>query len=214
MFDKEIIYQVIYVVAAYLLGAIPTSVWIGRLLYHSDVRNFGSGNAGATNTFRTLGYKAGIPVLIFDVFKGWAAVNLLYLYQVFPPESQDFINLRIYMGFAAVFGHIFPVYVGFRGGKGVATLIGIGFALLPYSTLCSIAFFVVIFFLFRYVSLGSILSGVAFVFFTAFIFPKDELQYLIFSITISLLLIITHHENIKRLWNGEEKKMSFAKDKK
>ena len=193
MFEKEIICQIIYIVAAYLLGAIPTSVWIGKILYHTDVRSHGSGNAGATNTFRTLGYKAGIPVLIFDVFKGWAAVNLLYVYQVFPPDAQEFINLRIYMGFAAVFGHIFPVYVGFRGGKGVATLIGIGFALLPYSTLCSIAFFLVIFSIFRYVSLGSILSGIAFVFFTAFIFPKDELQYLIFSITPHGVLTAAHH---------------------
>ncbi|GAB4295698.1 MAG: glycerol-3-phosphate 1-O-acyltransferase PlsY [Marinilabiliales bacterium] len=214
MLHNEMIYQIISIVLAYLLGAIPTSVWIGKMFYNVDIRNQGSGNAGATNTFRILGYKAGIPVLIFDVFKGWAAVNLTYLYSIYPTDSQDFINLRLYMGFAAVFGHIFPVYVGFRGGKGVATLIGIGLALLPYPTLCSIAFFIPVFLIFRYVSLGSILSGISFVFFTAFVFPEKELQYLIFAITISVLLIITHHENIQRLLKGEEKKMSFFKRKK
>lgn len=209
--DKQTIYSILLIAGAYLLGAIPTSVWVGRLFYKTDIREHGSGNAGATNTFRTLGTFAGIPVLLFDVFKGWAAVNLVYIFHIFSPDTRLFLNLQIYLGFAAVFGHIFPVYVGFRGGKGVATLMGIGFGLLPFPTLASIGVFIPVFFLFRYVSLGSIISGISFIFFTAFVFPDRSLQYIIFSVTISVLLIITHHENIRRLIKGEEKKFAFSK---
>src|SRR5687768_13215686 len=119
---------------AYLLGSIPSAVWIGKRFYGIDVREFGSGNAGATNTFRVLGKKAGIPVLLIDIFKGWLAVQLAYLssYRI---DSVEFVNLELVLGIAALIGHIFPVYVGFRGGKGIATLLGVVIGVHPYAAL-------------------------------------------------------------------------------
>ncbi len=199
------------ILIAYLIGSIPTSVWVGKLLYGIDVRDHGSGNAGATNTQRTLGMKAAIPVLIFDIFKGWIAIRFVFLLKVLDMESFNIINLKIYLGLAAVFGHIFPVYVGFRGGKGVATLLGIGLALLPYATLTALGVFIITFILFHYVSLGALMAGLSFPFSTAFIFTYNEYQYIIFAIVICLLLFITHQENIKRLLKKEESKFCFSK---
>ncbi|MCD6092180.1 MAG: glycerol-3-phosphate acyltransferase, partial [Bacteroidales bacterium] len=115
------------IVLAYLLGAIPTSVWVGKIFYKTDIRQHGSGNAGGTNTVRILGWKAGIPVIIFDVFKGWFAV--FYLPRIFPETTLLPINyVLLAFGLAAVIGHVFPVYVDFKGGKGVGTLAGVGLA--------------------------------------------------------------------------------------
>src|SRR5690606_18146286 len=114
----------ILIFIAYLLGSVPTSIWIGKRFYKIDVREFGSGNAGATNTFRVLGKKAGIPVLIIDILKGTCAVALSYL-SGFEYGSAEFVNLQLGLGVAALIGHIFPVFAGFRGGKGVATMLGV-----------------------------------------------------------------------------------------
>ena len=108
------------ILGSYLLGSIPTAVWIGKAFYGIDVREFGSGNAGATNTFRVLGKKAGFPVLIIDVLKGSAAVALAFLSPI-AFENPDFVDLQLGLGVAVLLGHIFPVFAGFRGGKGVAT---------------------------------------------------------------------------------------------
>ncbi len=131
------------ILLAYLLGSVPSAVWVGKLFYHTDVRQHGSGNAGATNVIRVLGYKAGIPVLLFDIFKGWAAVQLFFL---FPHAgwSDDFITwLRICLAFAAVLGHVFPVFAGFKGGKGVGTLAGTAIALYPLALLIVLALFII-----------------------------------------------------------------------
>ncbi len=207
----EGLYYFAIILVAYLIGSIPTSVWVGKMIYGIDVRDHGSGNAGATNTQRTLGMKAAIPVLLFDIFKGWIAIRFVFMLKFMDMESYSIINLQIYLGLAAVFGHIFPVYAGFRGGKGVATLLGIGLALLPYATLTALGIFIITFSIFRYVSLGVLVAGLSFPISTAFIFTYNENQFIIFALVICILLFITHHENLKKLIRKKESKFRFGK---
>src|ERR1700761_351473 len=120
-------YSVTALILAYLCGSIPTAVWIGQAFFNIDVREYGSGNAGATNTFRVLGKKAGIPVMLIDILKGWTATNLAFMIGVSTTgayHSVPFTNYQLALGIAAVMGHLFPVFAGFRGGKGIATLFG------------------------------------------------------------------------------------------
>ncbi|RMG78149.1 MAG: glycerol-3-phosphate 1-O-acyltransferase, partial [Bacteroidetes bacterium] len=147
--------HIIAIVIAYLMGSIPTAVWIGKIFYGIDVREYGSGNAGATNTFRVLGKKAGIPVLIIDILKGFFAVKLSYLFGGDILSHNQLINFQLTLGLAALLGHIFPIYVGFRGGKGIATLLGIMIAIHYQAALISFAIFTVIFIASKYVSLSS-----------------------------------------------------------
>lgn len=203
----------VYVLIAYLLGSIPTSVWIGKVFYNIDVREFGSGNAGATNTFRVLGKKAGIPVLIIDILKGTLAVSLSFL-SVYEVGSQGFINLQLALGIAALIGHIFPIFAGFRGGKGVATILGVVFCIMPLA--CSLSLLVFLFVLLstRIVSLSSILAGASFPFFLNLLLHNENKVLAVFSVVVALLLIITHRKNIKRLLKREESKVKlFSKSR-
>ncbi len=193
---------------AYLLGSIPTSVWIGKSFYKIDVREFGSGNAGATNTFRVLGKNAGIPVLIIDILKGTAAVALAYLAS-FVPKSDEFINLQLGLGIAALIGHIFPVFAGFRGGKGVATILGIVICILPVSCSLALVVFLVVLLSTRIVSLSSMIGGISFPIFLNVILGNDNQILMVFSIIVSALLIVTHRKNIKRLLKKEESKVQL-----
>ena len=199
----------ILLLLAYLIGAIPTSVWVGKLFYRIDVRDHGSGNAGATNFMRVLGVRVGIPVLLFDIFKGWAAINTILLFSVFQKGTDQFVNTQILLGIVAVLGHIFPVYVGFRGGKGVATIFGVLLALHPLATLCAGGIFLISLITTRYVSLSSMLAGLSFPIWIIFVFNSEFLFLRIFSIVVSVLLIVTHHKNIRKLLRGEEKKAGF-----
>jgi len=122
---------VLQVLLAYLVGSIPSAVWIGKLLYRIDIREHGSGNAGATNVIRVLGYKAGIPVLLFDVFKGWFAVFLTTLFPHHGIAPDQVTYIQIGAAVAAALGHVFPVFAGFHGGKGVGTMAGVGIFLFP-----------------------------------------------------------------------------------
>jgi glycerol-3-phosphate acyltransferase PlsY len=211
------------IVLAYLLGSIPTSVWIGRVFFKKDVRHYGSGNAGATNTMRTLGWKAGVCVLVFDVLKGMLAV---FLSDYFIPDHftySQLINYNVICAITAVIGHIYPVFAGFKGGKGVATLAGIMFALLPIQTSGALIVFVIVMFLSGYVSLSSIITALSYPIIVAFVsnipFIKDlfitnfpslkpiEFSEIIFSIAIAVFIPITHLKNIKRLLEGKEKKL-------
>jgi glycerol-3-phosphate acyltransferase PlsY len=201
------------IVLAYLLGSVPTSVWIGRAFFKKDVRDYGSGNAGATNTLRILGWKAGIFVLIFDVLKGVLAV---FLSDYFVPDcftGAQIIHYNVICAVIAVVGHVYPVFVGFKGGKGVATLAGVMFALLPWQTGAACVVFLVVMLISRYVSLSSIITALCYPFIVAFlpeIFPSlfsVELSEVIFSVAIALFIPITHLKNIKRLFRGEEKKL-------
>jgi glycerol-3-phosphate acyltransferase PlsY len=205
----QIFIRILLVLLAYLIGSIPTSVWVGKRFFNKDVRDYGSGNAGATNTIRVLGWKAGIPVLIFDLFKGWLVVQLAYLTNFYIPKSDDFITYQLILGGAAILGHIFPIYVGFRGGKGVATLFGIILALYPVPTLICIGIFLIIVFLTKYVSLGSIIAGFAFPFVVILIFHTTTPSMIFFSLVVAVLLLFTHQKNIERLLRNEESKATF-----
>jgi len=213
------------VVLAYLLGSIPTSVWIGRVFFKKDVRNYGSGNAGATNTARTLGWKAGAVVLCIDVLKGALAV---FLSDYFTPDhfiKPQIIHYNVICAIMAVIGHVYPVFAGFKGGKGVATLTGIMFALLPWQTGTACIVFAIVLAISGYVSLGSIVTALCYPFIVAFLpyvltpFPETfsslfsvELSEVIFSVAIAVFIPITHLKNIKRLLKGEERKL-FGKKK-
>ena len=205
---------IIALLIAYLLGSIPSAVWIGKWFYNIDVREHGSGNSGATNTFRVLGKKAGIPVLLLDVFKGWAAVMIAFFVTEAPQHSQDFVNIQIVLGVAAVVGHIFPIWVGFRGGKGIATLFGVMLAVHPYACLLCGAVFLLVFLATHYVSLGSIVGGISFPLIVIFIFGREIVpSMVIFSCLVSILILITHQKNIERLLRREESKMFIVKRK-
>jgi acyl phosphate:glycerol-3-phosphate acyltransferase len=199
---------------AYLLGSIPSAVWIGKMLYGIDVREHGSKNAGATNTVRVLGWKAGLPVLSMDILKGFLAVKLVYIYGLYVPGTKDFVNLQLALGGFAVLGHIFPVFAGFKGGKGVACLFGIILAIVPIPTLIALGIFLVTLFTTRYVSLSSIISGVAFPFLIMFVFKTNIQSLIIFSLIVAVLLLLTHQKNIERLIRREESKASFLFKKK
>jgi len=187
---------------AYLLGSITTSVWIGKLFYKIDVREFGSGNAGATNSFRILGIKAGIPVLIIDILKGFLAVQLYNFYE------DGGTELKIALCIMALIGHIFPIFAQFRGGKGVATLLGGVLALTPEIVSFSLIIFILILLSTRYVSLSSLSAGISYPFFLFFAGHGSENPVLmIFSVLVAILLIITHKKNIQRLMRGQENKI-------
>jgi glycerol-3-phosphate acyltransferase PlsY len=199
---------------AYLLGSFPSAVWIGKMLYGVDVREFGSGNAGATNTFRVLGKKAGIPVLILDILKGWVAVNITFYLLEDAPGTAPYVNMQIVLGLAALLGHIFPLFAGFRGGKGIATLLGIMLAIQPAASAVAILVFVVVFLVSGYVSLGSMSAGFTFPFIIMLFFNTTVVPSLvIFSFLVAILILITHQKNIERLIKRQESKTHLLKKK-
>ncbi len=209
----HIVYNIGILVLAYLIGSIPTSVWIGRSVFGIDVRERGSKNAGATNAMRVFGWKVGLTVLFIDMLKGWLAVNLIHLTNYYIPETGDFIEFQLLLGIAAILGHIFPVYVGFRGGKGVATLFGLILAINPEPTLLCVGIFVITLVVTKYVSLSSMVAGFAFPVMVIFVFKTTTPSLVIFSLIIAGLLLFTHQKNIERLLRREEKKVLFLMSK-
>ena len=210
------IYSLIVLLLAYLFGSIPTAVWLGQAFYGVDVREYGSGNAGATNTFRVLGTKAGSAVMLIDILKGWTATNLAYFLGssiTGPYESVLFINYQLILGVIAVLGHLFPVFAGFRGGKGVATLCGMVLAIHVEAALVCICVFVLVLLLTKYVSLSSIAAGFTFPFSVVFLFHTSVKSLLLYSICICALVLITHQKNIERLLKGKESKVNLFKRK-
>lgn len=197
---------------AYLIGSIPTAVWVSKKIYGLDIREHGSGNAGATNTFRVLGKKAGIWVMIVDMLKGFAAVKLSYL-SLHAPGSEQMVNLQVGLGLCAVVGHIFPIWAGFRGGKGIATLFGMILAIQYYVAFSLIGVFLIMLFLTKYVSLSSISASVAFPVLILFIFKdkSPEISYKLFAIATACMVVLTHHKNISRLLAGNESKVRLIK---
>ena len=148
---------------SYLTGAIPSAFWLGRIFHGVDVREFGSGNSGATNAFRVLGYKIGVIVLLFDIFKTWLAVSYVDLFSITANSNPEILfETKIAFGIAAVIGHIFPIYIGFRGGKGIASLLGLIIALEPEAAFYSIIVFLLVLLITRYVSLSSIFASFTF----------------------------------------------------
>ena len=201
--------DILITICAYLLGSIPSAVWIGKAVKGVDVREHGSKNAGATNTMRVLGVKTGIPVLLIDVFKGFAAVKLALFSLTFDAGTNAFVTFQLVLGAAAVLGHVFPVFAGFRGGKGVATIVGILLALHWQATLIAVAVFLIALFISKYVSLSSLMMGLSFPVSVICIFKTDSISLKIFSVAVCILLFVTHRKNISRLLNGNENKATF-----
>jgi glycerol-3-phosphate acyltransferase PlsY len=198
-------------IIAYLIGSFSASVWVGRAFYSVDVRNEGSHNAGATNTIRVLGLKAGIIVLLLDALKGWGAVVLATLFASGIYSGNQLVHYQIILGVLAVIGHVFPVFTGFRGGKGVATLVGVVIALFPQTFWIILAWFIIVFALSGFVSLASITSALLFPFLSIFLFHEKSLALIVLSILIAVFIPVTHHKNIRRLLKGEEKKLKLWK---
>jgi len=196
------------IIAAYLIGSIPTAVWWGKRYYGIDVREFGSGNAGATNTFRVLGKKAGIPVLAIDILKGTIAVLLVHL-SSYVYDSNEYVTLELGLGIAALVGHVFPIFAGFRGGKGVATILGIVICITPLTSLMVLAVFLIVLLATRYVSLSSMTAGLSFPFFLNIALKNQNQTLLIFSLFVAALLLVTHKKNISRLIKRQETKVNL-----
>ena len=200
-------------IIAYVIGSIPSSIWIGKSYFGKDVRDFGSGNAGATNTFRVLGKRAGIIVLLLDILKGVTAASLILYMPSVSQETDQYVNLQLLFGILAVLGHIFPVFENFNGGKGIATLFGMLIGIHYILAVACVALFIIVLLLTRYVSLSSILATISFPIFTIYIFNRDEPLFIAFGIAAALMVVITHKKNIVRLLNGEETKANLFKSK-
>jgi glycerol-3-phosphate acyltransferase PlsY len=205
--------NIFLVLIAYLLGSIPSAVLVSKHFFGIDIREHGSGNAGATNTFRVLGKNAGVLVMIADILKGFLAVKLSLLsnYSWLPTPTEPFVNLQIVLGLAAVIGHIFPVFAAFRGGKGIATLFGMILGIQPLVAVSLVGVFILMLMVTRYVSLSSISASIAFPLLILIIFKEPELSYQIFAIATAILVVLTHHKNIGRLINGNESKVPLFK---
>ncbi|MDN5203997.1 glycerol-3-phosphate 1-O-acyltransferase PlsY [Fulvivirgaceae bacterium BMA10] len=205
------------VIVAYLIGSIPTAIWFGRVYYGIDVREHGSGNPGATNTFRVLGKKAGTIVMLIDIVKGLSATSLATLLMILNvlPE-HNLVTFKLIFGVTAVLGHIFPVFLSFKGGKGVATLLGMMLSIHYEVALICVGIFLVILIFSKYVSLGSILGTLAFPTLLLFVprFKTSEPILVIFGFCLFIVVLWTHHKNIKRIVDGEENKTYLIKPKK
>lgn len=199
-------------IVAYLMGSFSSAVWIGKWFYNTDVRTQGSGNAGATNTLRVLGTKAGIIVMVLDIAKAWGAVTLAHVFAGDILTYSQLIDYKIILGAAAVLGHVFPVFTGFKGGKGVASLVGVILALYsPYIFLIVLAWFVLVVAVTRYVSLASVTGSILFAVLAIVAFHEQNVYLIVLAALIAIFIPVTHHKNIKRLLKGEESKLTFRK---
>lgn len=203
--------EALLLIMAYCIGSIPTAVWVSRYYFGIDIREYGSGNSGATNTFRVLGSKWGTLVMVIDVLKGLAAVKLALLLPYYIENDFALTNFQIGLGMIAVLGHIFPIWAQFKGGKGVATLFGLVIGISPWTALCCSGVFLLVLYLTRFVSLSSILASIAFPVFILVIFNVDNNAYRVFAIVVALLVILTHQKNISRLLRGSESKVPILK---
>jgi glycerol-3-phosphate acyltransferase PlsY len=212
----------IVVLLSYVVGSIPTSVMLSQWKHGFDIRTKGSGNAGGTNVFRVLGWKSGVFVLIVDLLKGVVATTViarLFWNPTLPfynhTPFDDFTIIQMICGGAAIVGHVWTVFAGFRGGKGIATAAGMLIGIAPTEFAVSIVVFLIFFFAFRYVSLGSIMGAVAF---PLSLVIRHNILYdeihsyktlVFFSVGVALLLIYSHRKNIKRLLEGTESKVNI-----
>lgn len=209
------IFYILFIIIAYLIGSISSSIILGRFIYGVDVRDYGSKNPGANNTQRIFGWKMGLVVLAFDLLKGVAAACLVF-FMPFKPETNSFVITQIVFGFAAIMGHIFPIYHNFRGGKGVATLCGVLLAIHPFAVLICTVIFLVVFIITRYVSVSVIAAVTCFPFlvntlFALWLDPKETFTVKIFSILVGITIWLTHLSNLKRLYHGKEEKFSIKR---
>jgi acyl phosphate:glycerol-3-phosphate acyltransferase len=216
----------IVVLLSYMVGSMPTAIMLSKWRHGFDIRTKGSGNAGSTNVFRVLGWKSGVFVMAIDLLKGLFATSVvsrlfwdpsLPFYNHTP--FDDFTIIQMICGGAAIIGHVWTMFAGFKGGKGIATAAGMLLGLTPTEFIVSILVFAIFFLAFRYVSLGSIMAAVAFplTLIIRYNILSDEIHsyktLVFFSIGIALFLIYSHRANIKRLWTGTEKKITSFKGK-
>lgn len=205
--------EFLLIVLAYFIGSIPTALIVSKKFFDIDIRDYGSGNMGATNTFRVLGPKYGSIVMAADILKGMLAVGLFITLPYYVKESNDLArtNFMIGLGLAAVAGHIFPVFAQFRGGKGVATLFGMILGIQPIIAVCCVGVFLIILFITRYVSLSSILAGIALPICVLWIWNDHTIIYRVFAVGVAALIILTHQKNISRILNGNESRVPILK---
>jgi glycerol-3-phosphate acyltransferase PlsY len=203
--------ELLLIILAYLIGSIPTALIISKKFFGIDIRDFGSGNMGATNAFRVLGPKYGTLIMVLDILKGMIAVGLFYFLPYYLTNELERTNFMMGLGLSAVIGHIFPVFANFKGGKGVATLLGMLIAVQPVVAVCCIGVFLVVLFLTRYVSLSSILGAIMLPVCVLWIWNEHELSYRAFALIVALLVIITHQKNISRLLKGAESRIPILK---
>ncbi len=203
--------EFILIVFAYLIGSIPTALIISKWFFGVDIRDYGSGNMGATNTFRVLGSKFGTIVMVIDILKGVMAVSLFTLLPQYYHDDWAKTNLMIGLGLAAVAGHIFPIFANFRGGKGVATLFGMVLTVQPVIALSCVSVFLCVLFLTRYVSLSSILAGISLPICVLWIWNDHVIFYRVFAVLVAALIILTHQKNIIRLLRGSESRVPILK---
>lgn len=203
---------------AYLLGSVPSAVWYGKSVHDIDIRNEGSGNAGATNTFRVLGQKAGSIVMAMDVTKGVLATSLpiLLARALEYDATMDITYLKLICGLIAVLGHVLPVFASFKGGKGVATLLGMAIALHPVAAGACLLLFLIVLSVSKYVSLGSMVAALAFpIYMSIPALNKGQIDHTLVYVGVGILLLVvyTHRKNVSRLMNGEENKTYLFKSK-
>jgi acyl phosphate:glycerol-3-phosphate acyltransferase len=213
------------VLLSYIAGSIPNSIIVSKLVRGIDIREHGSGNAGGTNVFRVLGWKYGVLVILLDAFKGALAVIVIARFYLdrFPFNNvtpfDDFTLVQIICGIVAVIGHIWTVFAGFRGGKGIATGLGVLLMMISFDVVVALGVFFVVVGISRYISLGSLIAAVSIPLILVIrenIFGVNIPGYhtlLPFCIAIALLVIYTHRKNIDRLLKGSESKISFVKKK-
>lgn len=199
------------IVIAYLIGSIPTALIISRRFFGVDIRDYGSGNMGATNTFRVLGSRYGTIVMILDMMKGMAAVMLYNFLPYYFHNELERTNFMIGLGLSAVIGHIFPIFAGFRGGKGVATLFGMILAVQPVVAVSCVGVFILALYLTRYVSLSSILAALCLPICVLWIWNEHEFMYRLFAILVAALVVFTHQKNIGRILRGVESRIPILK---
>ncbi len=203
--------ELLLIILAYCIGSIPTALIISRRFFGIDIRDYGSGNMGATNTFRVLGKKYGTMVMVMDILKGVCASGLYTFLTYYLHHEQERTNLMVALGLAAVIGHIFPVFANFKGGKGVATLFGMILAIQPIVAICCVGVFLMVLYLTRYVSLSSILAAVALPICVLWIWNEKEDTYRVFAIAVSALVLLTHQKNIGRILRGVESRVPILK---
>lgn len=207
----EILMIVLGVVISYLIGSMPTALWVGKAFFGIDIREHGSGNSGATNTFRVLGKKAGFMVLFLDIMKGLTAASIVRYLDFVEIGTVRYVNLQLLFGLSSVLGHIFPAYANFKGGKGIATLLGMIIGIHYLSAVVCLMLFVVVLFSTRYVSLSSILAAVAFPLIAIVIYKNEEPFFVAFGVAAAIMVVLTHQKNIVRLVAGNENKAKLLK---
>jgi glycerol-3-phosphate acyltransferase PlsY len=203
--------EILLILLAYLIGSIPTALLISKKFFGIDIRDYGSGNMGATNAFRVMGPKFGTIIMILDILKGMLAVGLFYFLPYYLTNELDRTNFMMALGLSAVMGHIFPIFANYKGGKGVATLLGMLLAVQPLVALCCVGVFVLVLYLTRYVSLSSILGAIMLPVSVLWIWNEHELSYRIFALIVAFIVIITHQKNIGRLIRGAENRIPILK---